>query len=135
MSTSSSGGGGDRYHRGTSRAKFDIFAEKGLTQASGQNVNFDFTKSLAGAFAKKSLILLLSNKNADGSPKSGSQIRAAREKREEGRLTHEEQKEAFFQKITKKELDTLVTTFRQRQSSLISRSQIQGRRQLILTDR
>lgn len=131
MGTSSSGGKRDRFHRGVSKEKFQALAGKGLTQASGSNVGTDFDQNIQGAFEK------FKGRNFFGSNDKRTEAQRAKDRArtEEQRLAHEKRREEFFQKISTKELDTLLTTFKQRQSSLTQQSQIQGRTQLILTDR
>lgn len=133
----SSSSGGDRFHRGTSKAKFDILTGKGLTQASGQNVNTDFNQSVAGALKKDYTVLKRKSTGKAGVEFGQDKFKFTEtaEEFETRRKKDEERRENYFQEISQKELTTLVSNFKQRQSSLISRSQIQGRKQLILTDR
>jgi len=132
MSTGSSSRKRDKFHRGISREKFEALTEKGLTQAGEFNSLTDFTQDVSGKFEKfkgRSPFSFRDDKRTD------SQKLADRKRLEERRQKHEEERKAFFADVTQDQLKTLVTRFRQRQSSLVRQEQIQGRKQLILTDR
>lgn len=124
--------GRDKYNRGVSKEKFDLITSQGLTQASGTGGTPDLItgSQFQDKLEKARIPTIDTSRTTD--PKK---LRGQRERRQAAIDAEEERKANFFKTISQKDLDELVVNFNTRRSSLIQRSQFQGRDQLIRTDR
>lgn len=116
-----------KFHTGISKEKFDLLTTEGLQQAGG-GLDQDFNNLKKSDRLRKNSTTVFDT-NSSGKVTVDSEATA------QAQVAEEERRAAFFQTISQKDLDELIVGFKKRQSELISSSQIQGRNQLIRTDR
>lgn len=119
-----------QFYTGISKDRFDLLTTEGLQQAGGGlTQDFNNLKKSDRLEKRNTTILDFEDRGPYGAPTIDSIAS------KEAAAAEEERRSNFFQNISQKDLDELVVSFKQRQSQLITRSQFQGREQLIRTDR